>query len=71
MPLQIGPRLKALFDNTDDALYPNQSVSVRLQLDTQHDALAVPQAAVLRGAQGFYVYVVNGDSTVNTRVVKP
>ena len=64
-------RLKALFDNTDDALYPNQSVSVRLQLDTQHDALAVPQAAVLRGAQGFYVYVVNGDSTVSTRVVKP
>jgi multidrug efflux system membrane fusion protein len=64
-------RLKALFDNTDDALFPNQSVSVRLQLDTQHDALAVPQAAVLRGAQGFYVYVVNGDSTVSTRVVKP
>jgi membrane fusion protein, multidrug efflux system len=63
-------KLKALFDNTDDALYPNQSVSVRLQLDTLEGSVAVPQAAVLRGAQGFYVYVVNADSTVSTRVVK-
>ena len=64
-------KVKALFPNADDALFPNQSVSVRLQLDTQKDALAVPQAAVLRGAQGFYVYVVEADNTVSTRVVKP
>jgi len=64
-------KVKALFDNRDDALFPNQAVSVSLQLDTLKDTLAVPQAAVLRGAQGFYVYVVNADSSVSTRVVKP
>lgn len=64
-------KLKALFANTDDSLYPNQAVSVRLQLDTQSDSIAVPQAAVLRGAQGFYVYVVSADNVVSTRVVKP
>ncbi|MEO8859377.1 MAG: efflux RND transporter periplasmic adaptor subunit [Burkholderiaceae bacterium] len=64
-------KLKALFNNTDDALVPNQSVTVRLQLDTLVDALAVPQAAVLRGSQGFYVYVVGPDNTVATRVIKP
>ncbi|TXD76325.1 efflux RND transporter periplasmic adaptor subunit, partial [Mitsuaria sp. TWR114] len=51
-------KLKALFPNEDDALYPNQSVSVKLQLATEANRLAVPAAAVLRGAQGFYVYVV-------------
>ena len=60
-------KVKALFANTDDALYPNQAVSVILQLDTLTDALAVPPAAVLRGAQGFYVYVVNADSSVSTK----
>ena len=64
-------KLKALFPNDNDALYPNQSVSVRLQLDTLEDTLAVPQAAVLRGAQGFYVYVVAPDNSVSTRVIKP
>ncbi|NVO06048.1 MAG: efflux RND transporter periplasmic adaptor subunit [Rhodoferax sp.] len=64
-------KVKALFPNIDDALFPNQSVGVRLQLDTLKDVLAVPQAAVLRGTQGFYVYVVEADNTVSTRVVKP
>lgn len=64
-------KMKALFSNEDDALYPNQSVSVRLQLDTLSDSLAVPQAAVLRGAQGFYVYVVNADMSVAVKGVKP
>jgi multidrug efflux system membrane fusion protein len=64
-------KVKAVFPNDDDALYPNQAVSVRLQLDTLKDAVAVPQAAVLRGSQGFYVYVVNADRSVNTRVIRP
>ena len=64
-------KVKALFANTDDALYPNQAVSVILQLSTLKDALVVPPPAVLRGAQGFYVYVVNADNSVSTRVVKP
>ena len=64
-------KVKAIFANTDDALYPNQAVSVRLQLDTLVNALTVPQAAVQRGAPGFYVYLVNADNSVSTRVVKP
>ncbi len=64
-------KVKALFGNSDDTLFPNQSVSVRLQLDTLSKVLAVPSAAVLRGAQGFYLYVVNADNSVSTRVVKP
>jgi len=64
-------KVKALFANADDALFPNQAVSVVLQLDTLKNALAVPRAAVLRGAQGFYVYVINADSSVSTRVVTP
>ena len=64
-------KIKAVFPNADDALYPNQAVSVMLQIDTLKNVLAVPQAAVLRGSQGFYVYVVNADKTVSTRVVKP
>jgi len=64
-------KVKAMFANTDDALFPNQAVSVRLQLDTLSKVLAVPSAAVLRGAQGFYLYVVNADNAVSTRLVKP
>jgi multidrug efflux system membrane fusion protein len=60
-----------VFPNKDDRLFPNQTVSARLQLSTLSGVLAVPQAAVLRGAKGFYVYVVNADHTVATRVVQP
>ena len=51
-------RVKALFPNADDALFPNQAVNVMLQLDTQVGAVTVPQAALQRGAQGAFVYVV-------------
>jgi multidrug efflux system membrane fusion protein len=64
-------KVKALFPNADDALFPNQAVSVTLQLDTLSGVLTVPQAAVLRGAQGFYVYLVNADNSVTVRTVKP
>jgi multidrug efflux system membrane fusion protein len=64
-------KVKAVFPNADDALFPNQSVGVRLQLDTLKAALAVPKAAVLRGAQGFFVYVVEADNTVSTRAISP
>lgn len=63
-------KAKAEFANENDALFPNQAVSVRLALDTLSDTLAVPQAAVLRGAQGFYVYVVGADNAVATRAIK-
>lgn len=71
---QIDPntgtsRLKAVFDNTDNALFPNQFVNCRLVLDTQHGAVMVPSVAVARGPQGTYVYVVTPERKAALRVV--
>ena len=57
-------KLKAEFPNQDDKLWPGQFVNVRMQTETLKNALAVPSAAVQRGPQGLYVYVVKPDSTV-------
>ncbi len=57
-------RLKAVFPNSDNELFPNQFVNARLLLDVKHDAVIVPQAAVQRGPQGTFVYLVKQDRTV-------
>jgi len=72
---QIDPttgtiKLKALFPNEDGNLFPNQFVNARLQLDTLRGATLVSTAAVQRGAQGTFVYVLKGDGTVALRPVK-
>lgn len=64
-------KIKAAFDNGDGALFPNQFVNVRLQVDTLNNILAVPNTAVQRGAQGSFVYVVKDDGSVNMRRVRP
>jgi len=71
---QIDPstgtvKLKAQFPNQDDGLFPNQFVNVRMLLDTRRDATLVPSAAVVRGGQGTFVYVINEDRTVALRKV--
>ena len=63
-------KLKAQFTNDDGGLFPNQFVNVRMKLDTLRDAIVVPSAAVQRGAQGMFVYVVQADRTVALRNVK-
>ena len=63
-------KLKAQFANDDGGLFPNQFVNVRMKLDTLRDAIVVPSAAVQRGAQGMFVYVVQPDRTVALRTVK-
>ena len=60
-------KLKALFDNSDDALFPDQFVTARLRMDTVSGATLVPAAAVQRGAPGTFVYVVNDGRTVSLR----
>jgi multidrug efflux system membrane fusion protein len=60
-------KLKAQFDNTDDALFPDQFVTARLKMDTVSGATLVPSASVQRGAPGTFVYVVNADNTVSLR----
>lgn len=63
-------RLKAEFSNPAHRLWPGELINVWLLLDTRHDGLTVPAAAVQQGPQGSYVYVVNPDSTVAVREVK-
>jgi multidrug efflux system membrane fusion protein len=62
-------RLRAIFDNADEALFPNQFVNIRLLADTVKDAITVPVAAVQRGQPGTFVYLVKADDTVGIRVV--
>jgi membrane fusion protein, multidrug efflux system len=63
-------RLRALFDNEDEALFPQQFVNVRLLVDTVKDATVVPVAAVQRGQPGTFVYLVKADDTVAIRVIE-
>jgi multidrug efflux system membrane fusion protein len=71
---QIDPttgtvRLKAIFPNHDNMLFPNQFVNVRLQVDTKRAVILVPDAAVQRTSQNTFVYVVQPDHTVTVRQV--
>ncbi len=63
-------KMRALFANPDEALYPNQFVNVRLLVNTLRDAVRVPVPAVQRGEPGTYVYVITPDNTVAVRPVK-
>jgi multidrug efflux system membrane fusion protein len=62
-------KLKAVFENKDTALFPNQFVNVRLLLETKKGEVIVPAAAIQRGANGTYIYVVKADGTVDARPV--
>ncbi|MFL6565584.1 MAG: MdtA/MuxA family multidrug efflux RND transporter periplasmic adaptor subunit [Burkholderiales bacterium] len=63
-------KLKAKFANADQALFPNQFVNARMLLDTRKGVITIPSAALQRGSQGSFVYVVNDDNTVGLRPVK-
>src|SRR6202790_4652729 len=62
-------KLKAVFDNTDSQLWPNQFVNANLLLETRKNSTVVPTAAILRGPQGTFVYAVNPDKTVQDKPV--
>jgi membrane fusion protein, multidrug efflux system len=62
-------KLRAMFDNAKLELFPNQFVNAHLILETLHDQIVVPGAALLNGSQGSYVYLVNADNTVSMRPV--
>ncbi len=63
-------KLKALFGNPQRALWPNQFVKARLTVEIKKDALVVAAAAIQRGPQGTFVYVVGADETVQARPVE-
>jgi multidrug efflux system membrane fusion protein len=63
-------KMRANFANPDEMLFPSQFVNARLLVDTLHNVVVVPTAAVQHGAPGSFVYVVQPDDTVAVRVVK-
>jgi len=71
---QIDPntgtsRLKAVFQNRDNALFPNQFVNARLLLEVKKGSLIVPAVAIQRGPQGTFVYLAKADETAEVRPV--
>jgi membrane fusion protein, multidrug efflux system len=69
---QIDPttgtvKLKAQFGNEDGRLFSNQFVNVRMRLDVLKAAIIVPSAAIQRGSQGDFAYVLKDDQTVSVR----
>ncbi|ABK99809.1 efflux transporter, RND family, MFP subunit [Pelobacter propionicus DSM 2379] len=72
---QIDPgtgtvKLKAIFTNRDNELFPNQFVNARLLVDVRRDAITVPSAAIQNGPKGTFVYLVKGNRTVELRPVE-
>jgi multidrug efflux system membrane fusion protein len=63
-------KLRAMFANPDEQLYPNQFVNARLLVNTLHETVRVPVPAVQRGAPGTFVYVINANNTVSVRPVQ-
>src|SRR4051812_379898 len=71
---QIDPatgtvKLKALFANFDNALFPSQFANVRMLVDVKQGATLVPSAAIQRGTPGTFVYVINQGNTVTVRKI--
>jgi multidrug efflux system membrane fusion protein len=68
-PTTGSVKLRAMFDNKDNKLFPAQFVNIRLLVDTLHNQTVVPVAAIQRGADGSFVFVVTPEKTVTQRDV--
>jgi membrane fusion protein, multidrug efflux system len=64
-------KLKAIFPNSDESLFPNQFVNARLLVDTERGVTLVANAAIQRSAQGSFVYIVKPDETAAMQTVTP
>jgi len=64
-------KLKARFNNQDDALFPNQFVNARMLVDTEQNAVVIPTAALQMGNDGHFVWVLNSDNKVSKHTVVP
>ncbi len=63
-------KLKSMFANADNSLFPNQFVNVHLLVDTKHNLTIIPTAAIQRGPQGTYIYAVAKDPTGKDTIAK-
>jgi multidrug efflux system membrane fusion protein len=66
-PTTATVKFKAIFDNKDLSLFPNQFLNARLLLETRHGAIMIPTAAIQRSPQATFVYVVNDSNTAEVR----
>ncbi len=64
-------KLKAIFDNKDNALFASQFVNIKLLVDTQHNVTLIPTPAIQRNAQGAFVYAIKSDQTASMRTITP
>ena len=60
-------KLKAIFDNKDTALFPNQFVNASLLIETQQGVILVPTPAIQRNSQQAFVYVIKPDNTASVQ----
>jgi len=72
---QIDPtsgtvRLKAIFPNAKERLWPGEFINARILVRTERHALTIPSVALQRGPDGFYAYVIGSDSRVTARPVE-
>jgi len=63
-------KFKAVFENPENNLWPNQFVNVHLLLETRKDAITMPVSAVQRGPQGTFTYLVDDKNTVQVRPIQ-
>jgi membrane fusion protein, multidrug efflux system len=63
-------KLRAMFANPDELLYPNQFVNARLLVNTMQNTVRVPVPAVQRGEPGTFVYLIDANNTVSVRPIK-
>jgi membrane fusion protein, multidrug efflux system len=63
-------RVKAIFKNQTQRLWPGEFVTARVLLGMQHNAVTIPPAALQRGPNGMFAFVVKPDSTVEARPLK-
>jgi multidrug efflux system membrane fusion protein len=63
-------RLKAMFENADDRLWPGEFVNARVLVETRRNVIVVPTTAVQRGQRGLFVWVVNAESIVEPRPIE-
>jgi membrane fusion protein, multidrug efflux system len=69
-PATATMRLKAMFANTDNVLWPGEFVNARILVDTRRNAITVPNAAIQSGPKGLFAWVVGADNTANPRPIE-
>lgn len=69
-PATATYRLKAMFSNSDEKLWPGEFVNARLHVETRVDVVVVPRFAVQRGPNGLFTWVVKSDNTVEPRPIQ-